>query len=147
MDYHVSKIPQLLPADAEAVFVITGANRGIGVEQVRQFIEKTKVRIVCTVRKSSKIDHLKSFARQGHSKQFSIVEMDTSDEASIQVCYRTFAPQTVAAEKYLQLATLIGMSTSLQAAAEQVSKAHPQGIDMLLNNAGTQESVTRAIET
>jgi len=39
------------------------------------------------------------------------------------------------------------MNLSLQAAAEQVSKAHPQGIDMLLNNAGTQESVTRAIET
>ncbi|DBA76074.1 TPA: hypothetical protein ACH3X1_009819 [Trebouxia sp. C0004] len=117
MDCHVSKIPQLLPADADAVFVITGANRGIGLEQVRQFIEKTKVHVVCTVRKSSKTDHLRSFARQGHSKQFSVVEMDTSDEASI------------------------------QAAAEQVSKGHPQGIDMLLNNAGTQESVTRAIET
>ena len=147
MDCHVSKIPQLLPADAEAVFVITGANRGIGLEQVRQFIEKTKVHIVCTVRKSSKIDHLKSFAQQGHSKQFSIVEMDTSDEASIQVRYRPVDPQTAAAKKYLQLATLTGISTSLQAAAEQVSKAHPQGIDMLLNNAGKQESVTRAIET
>jgi len=98
MDCHVSKIPQLLPADADAVFVITGANRGIGLEQVRQFIEKTKVHVVCTVRKSSKIDHLQSFARQGHSKQFSIVEMDTSDEASIQVCYRKLAPQTAAAE-------------------------------------------------
>lgn len=85
MDCHVSKIPQLLPTDKEAVFVITGANRGIGLEQVRQFIEKTKVHVVCTVRKTSNIEHLKSFAKQGHSKQFSIVEMDTSDEGSIQV--------------------------------------------------------------
>lgn len=85
MDCHVSKIPQLLPSDASAVFVITGANRGIGLEQVRQFIEKTKVHIVCTVRKTSNIKHLESFAQQGHSKQFSIIEMDTSDEASIQV--------------------------------------------------------------
>ncbi len=89
MDCHVSKIPQLLPADANAVFVITGANRGIGLEQVRQFIEKTKAHIICTVRKTSNVDHLKSFAQQGHSKQFTIVEMDTSDESSIQVCSRS----------------------------------------------------------
>ena len=34
-----------------------------------------------------------------------------------------------------------------QAAAEQVSSLHPEGVDLILNNAGCQEPVTRAIET
>lgn len=59
--------------------------RGIGLEQVRQFIEKTKAHIVCTVRKTSNINHLRSYARQGHRKRFTIIEMDASDEDSIRV--------------------------------------------------------------
>ena len=35
----------------------------------------------------------------------------------------------------------------IQAAAEQVGKAFPQGIDVLVNNAGNQESLCRAVET
>ncbi len=35
----------------------------------------------------------------------------------------------------------------LQEAAEQISLAHPSGIDLLLNNAGMQEPITRASET
>ena len=35
----------------------------------------------------------------------------------------------------------------LQEAAEQINLAHPRGIDLLLNNAGMQEPITRASET
>ena len=35
----------------------------------------------------------------------------------------------------------------LQEAAEQINLAHPSGIDLLLNNAGMQEPITRASET
>ena len=38
-------------------------------------------------------------------------------------------------------------SPHLQAAAAQVSEQHPQGIDMLLNNAGMQEPIGRAVDT
>lgn len=85
MECHVAKIPQLLPTDADAVFVVTGGNRGLGLEHVRQFLEKTKAHIIVTVRKSSDTQHLTAFARQGHGKRFTLVHVDASDESSIEV--------------------------------------------------------------
>ncbi|KAL3158101.1 hypothetical protein ABBQ32_011704 [Trebouxia sp. C0010 RCD-2024] len=117
MDCHVSKIPVLLPTDDKAVYVVTGANRGIGLEHARQFLEKTNAHVVCTVRKTSAVHHLQAFRDQGRSDRLLVVELDTTDESSI------------------------------QAAAEQVDKAYPQGIDVLLNNAGNQEALCRAVET
>lgn len=35
----------------------------------------------------------------------------------------------------------------MQAAAKKVSSLHPEGVDLILNNAGTQEPVTRGVET
>lgn len=89
MDYHVSKIPKLLPTDENAVYVITGANRGIGLEHARQFLEKTKANVVCTVRKSSTVKHLQAFQEQGHSHRLLMVELDTMNENSIQVNRRS----------------------------------------------------------
>ena len=34
----------------------------------------------------------------------------------------------------------------MQAAAKQTAQLHPVGIDLILNNAGTQEPISRAIE-
>ena len=84
MECHVAKIPQLLPTDDSAVYMVTGGNRGLGLEHVRQFLEKTKAHIIVTVRKESNINHLRAFAKQGHSKRFTLVYVDTSDESSIQ---------------------------------------------------------------
>lgn len=85
MDCHVSKIPVLLPTDDNAVYVITGANRGIGLEHARQFLEKTKAAVVCTVRKSSTVKHLQAFKEQGHGHRLLLIELDTTDESSIQI--------------------------------------------------------------
>ena len=143
MDCRVSKIPLLLPTDEDAVYVITGASRGIGLEHARQFLEKTKAHVVCTVRKSSTIAHLQAFQEQGHSHRISIVELDTSDEDSIQV--RRMEEQYCIAVRLD--ASKSELDFALQAAVDNVDKAHPQGIDILLNNAGTQEKVCRAVET
>lgn len=35
----------------------------------------------------------------------------------------------------------------MQAAANKITQAHPGGIDLLLNNAGMQETIARATET
>ena len=141
MDCHVSKIPVLLPTDDNAVYVITGANRGIGLEHARQFLEKTKAAVVCTVRKSSTVKHLQAFKEQGHGHRLLLIELDTTDESSIQVWHAVSMLQNAA----WMLGTFILLLT--QAAAEQVEKAYPQGVDLLVNNAGNQESLCRAVET
>lgn len=116
---HISKLPTLLPTDAEAVYVVTGGNRGLGLEHVRQFLEKTQARVVATTTHSptSDADNLRLLADQGKAHRLTVVTLDLSDESSI------------------------------KAAAQQISQAHPNGIDLLLNNAGMQEPITRATET
>lgn len=116
---HISELPTLLPTGADAVYVVTGGNRGLGLEHVRQFLEKTQAHVVATTTKSppSEANNLKLLADQGKSHRLTVGTLDLSDESSI------------------------------KKAAEQINLAHPSGIDLLLNNAGMQEPITRASQT
>ena len=76
--------PTVVPNTSDAVFVITGGNRGLGIEHVKQFLEKTKVKIVATARQPSKADELNRLLKQ-YSDRLSIVELDTWSEESIEV--------------------------------------------------------------
>ena len=46
-----------------------------------------------------------------------------------------------------QLIIVCSYLVHIQAAAKRVQQLHPEGIDLILNNAGTQEPITRGIET
>ena len=76
--------PTLVSNSSDAVFVVTGGNRGLGIEHVKQFLDKTKVKIVATARQPSKADQLNGLLKQ-YKDRLSVVELDTSDEASIEV--------------------------------------------------------------
>ena len=84
---HVSKLPTLLPTGADAVYVVTGANRGLGLEHVRQFLEKTQAHVIATTRKNPASDasNLRLLADQGKSHRLTVVTLDLSDESSIKV--------------------------------------------------------------
>ena len=142
---HISKLPTLLPTDAEAVYVVTGGNRGLGLEHVRQFLEKTQARVVATTTHSptSNADNLRLLADQGKAHRLTVVTLDLSDESSIKVAHWSHSR---AFFKY-QITIICPKFIYLQAAAQQISQAHPNGIDLLLNNAGMQEPITRATET
>lgn len=108
--------PTIISDSPDAVFVVTGGNRGLGLEHVKQFLEKTKVKIVATARQPAKADQLNGLLKQ-HQARLSVIQLDTSEEASV------------------------------EAAAKKVRQLHPEGVDLILNNAGTQEPFTRAVET
>lgn len=76
--------PTLVSNSSDAVFVVTGGNRGLGIEHVKQFLDKTKVKIVATARQPSKADQLNGLLKQ-YKDRLSVVELDASDEASIEV--------------------------------------------------------------
>lgn len=76
--------PTVVPSTSDTVFVITGANRGLGIEHVKQFMEKTKVKVVATARQPSKADELNELVKQ-YSDRLSVIELDTSSEKSIEV--------------------------------------------------------------
>ncbi len=86
---HISKFPTLLPTGADAVYVVTGGNRGLGLEHVRQFLEKTQAHVVATTTKSppSEANNLRLLADQGKSHRLTVVTLDLSDESSIKVSH------------------------------------------------------------
>lgn len=75
---------KLVPTDTSAVYVVTGGNRGLGIEHVKQFLEKTDAKVVATARQPSKADALNALAKK-HQERVSVVELDTSSEPSIEV--------------------------------------------------------------
>jgi len=42
----VNMAPTIFSDSPDAVFIVTGGNRGLGLEHVKQFLEKTKVKLV-----------------------------------------------------------------------------------------------------
>lgn len=84
---HVAKLPTLLPTDRDAVYVVTGGNRGLGLEHVRQFLEKTDAQVVATTTNSppSEAKNLRLLADQGNGHRMTVVSLDLSKESSIKV--------------------------------------------------------------
>ena len=67
-----------------AVFVVTAGNRGLGLEHVKQLLQKAKVHVVATVRQAANAEDLNKLAHQ-HQGRVSVVQLDISDEQSIEV--------------------------------------------------------------
>lgn len=80
-------VSAIVPNTAGAVFLVTGANRGLGLEHVRQFLRKSQVQVVATARHPAKATHLKGLLDQ-YKERLAVVELDTGDEASIEVGQR-----------------------------------------------------------
>lgn len=76
--------PIIVEDSPDAVFVVTGGNRGLGVEHVKQFLERSQVKIVATARQPDKAQELNELLKQ-YSNRLSIVQLDTSSEESIEV--------------------------------------------------------------
>ena len=78
--------PIVVPDTSDAVFVVTGGNRGLGLEHVKQFLEKTKVKVVATARQPNNADELNGLLKQ-HPGRLSVIWLDTVSEGSIEVLY------------------------------------------------------------
>ena len=155
----------------QQVIVITGANKGLGLEHVVQFLEKTNHRLIATARAPEKASDLQKLA-SSHEGRLHILQLDATDDDSIQVqCFSGLAPcllwliwaGTQLGHDTLQCSTLacskpvtwaLGLQyadscfgTVLQAFAKEVERLEPEGVDILVNNAGQGEYTSRAIET
>ena len=63
--------------------LITGANRGLGLEFARQYLE-SKHRVFATCRRPQKADALKEL-QERHADHLSVLPLDVADEASIKI--------------------------------------------------------------
>ena len=77
---------KLIPTDNTAVYIVTGGNRGLGLEHVKQFLEKTNAKVVATARQPSKADELNTLSKK-YANRLSVVELDTGSETSIEVSH------------------------------------------------------------
>lgn len=69
---------------SDTVVVITGSNRGLGLEFARQIIDNTDAVVVATARNLAKCDQLQALAKQNTSR-LQLVTLDAVDESSIEV--------------------------------------------------------------
>ena len=63
--------------------VVTGSSRGLGYQFVKQILDTTESLVVATARSVEKVDQLDAL-RGKYPKRVDIVQLDTSDEQSIQ---------------------------------------------------------------
>ena len=68
----------------QQVIVITGANKGLGLEHVKQFLEKSSYRLIATARAPEKAADLQKLA-SSHEGRLHILQLDATDDESIQV--------------------------------------------------------------
>ena len=72
--------------------LITGANRGLGLEFVRQFVNRGE-RVFATARKPESADDLNSLAA-GNPDLLTVVQLDAGDPASVEACRDAVAAHT-----------------------------------------------------
>lgn len=75
---------KLIPTDSTAVYIVTGGNRGLGIEHVKQFLEKTDAQVVATARQPSEADELNTLSKN-YAGRLSTIELDAGSESSIEV--------------------------------------------------------------
>lgn len=73
--------------------LITGANRGIGLELVRQYLDRPDIRILATCRQPEQAAALQTLAQKQPDRVI-IVPLDVSDPASVQTAAQLVAAQT-----------------------------------------------------
>lgn len=87
--------------------LITGANRGIGYELTRQYLEQGDARVFATCRAPDRADALKDLARN-HPNRVTIVPLDINDEASINAAVEAVAAEADALDLLVNNAGISG---------------------------------------
>ena len=98
---------KLIPTDNTAVYIVTGGNRGLGIEHVKQFLEKTDAKIVATARQPREADELNTLSKK-YAARLAVIKLDTSSESSIEV-YHIYA-NAIAKSQCFSVAFLLNES-------------------------------------
>ena len=72
--------------------LITGANRGIGLELTRQFLLQGDVRVFATCRTPERADELKALSERDAS-QVTVLQLDINDESSVSAAVKLIATE------------------------------------------------------
>ncbi|CEL03700.1 hypothetical protein ASPCAL04846 [Aspergillus calidoustus] len=110
----------LTSASKSSVWVVTGANRGIGLGLVKELVARPSTTVIATVR---------------------------NDEAAASLCAETIAPGAQSSLHIIQLD--FSTAISPEAIRERLAAAAPsvEHIDVLINNAGFSTRMNPAVET
>ncbi|KAG5175827.1 hypothetical protein JKP88DRAFT_203412 [Tribonema minus] len=69
-------------ADTGAVFLLTAASRGLGLELAKQLASRTQGHVIASCRQPSKALELQALA-QSHPGRMTVLELDVTDQASV----------------------------------------------------------------
>lgn len=123
-----------------AAYLISGASRGLGLGLVERVLELQDARVIAAARNPGKSEELQTLAKDSPDR-LTLFTLDTSNESSIRVCGMRKA---LHGDKYLNSVSTCISTTSTtkilftaQEAVSHLEQTHPEGIDYLVNVAGT----------
>ena len=125
------------------IYVVTGTSRGIGLELVRQLADRGD-HVVATAREPSESSELQELAK-AHGESITVVQMDVRDQDSIKA--RIILCRSAPERFYcFHLCGCRNVWSVAQAAAKTIEEKHPNGVDVLINDAGINSPFQRACE-
>ena len=111
--------------DEDAVFVVTGANRGIGLQFVKSLFERTNGNIVACCRSPSLAENLNDFVSSLDSKssqRVKLVQLDVEDQHSIESAASQIREAYNRVDVLLNVAGILGDGTATPGPERAMSK-------------------------
>jgi len=93
--------------DPEAVYVINGSSRGIGLQFVKSLLERTKGKVVACCRTPTTATELNNIAAN-HPDRVQILPLDVEDQTSIDVLASTIATEYQRVDALFNVAGILG---------------------------------------
>jgi len=99
-------------ADPEAVFVVNGSNRGIGLQFVTSLLERTKGKIIACCRSPSTAHDLKKIASKYPDERIQILSLDLEHQSSIDALASNIAQNHRRVDALFNVAGILGDGTT-----------------------------------
>ena len=121
--------------------LITGANRGIGLELVRQYAGDSDVRVFAGCRSPDRAEELNALAKR-HSGRVRVLQLDINDGASIDAAVKTIAAEVEALDLLINNA---GIFPAGEHQSRSLGQLSPDDVaEVIITNAVSPLMVTQA---
>ena len=106
IDFEPTDVARARNADPDAMFVVTGGNRGIGLEFVAQLLERTQGSVVAGCRSPAAATDLHALAETSNGR-LEVAQLDVGDQASVEAFAASVAEKHQRCDMLLNVAGIL----------------------------------------
>eukprot|EP00584_Thalassiosira_punctigera_P005419 CAMPEP_0172544234 /NCGR_PEP_ID=MMETSP1067-20121228/14433_1 /TAXON_ID=265564 ORGANISM="Thalassiosira punctigera, Strain Tpunct2005C2" /NCGR_SAMPLE_ID=MMETSP1067 /ASSEMBLY_ACC=CAM_ASM_000444 /LENGTH=388 /DNA_ID=CAMNT_0013330761 /DNA_START=105 /DNA_END=1271 /DNA_ORIENTATION=+ len=119
-------------ADPEAVFVVTGSNRGIGLQFVISLLERTKGKIIACCRSPSSANELKEIGSKHTPERMQILPLNLEEQSSIETLASNIAQSHRRVDALFNVAGILGDGTTTPGPERSLANVKREWFDKTL---------------